>query len=58
MLMLPQFALYGVGIALSARFGQAPPWRSEEEPGPVRPGAAGGGSSPAPGCGLHRATPR
>ena len=30
LLMLPQFVLYGVGIALSARFGQAPLWRREE----------------------------
>lgn len=30
LLMLPQFALYGVGIALSAKFGQPPPWRREE----------------------------
>jgi sec-independent protein translocase protein TatC len=29
LLMLPQFVLYGVGIALSARFGQAPLWRRE-----------------------------
>ena len=30
LLMLPQFVLYGVGIALSAKFGQAPLWRREE----------------------------
>ncbi len=30
LLMLPQFVLYGVGIALSARFGQPPLWRREE----------------------------
>jgi sec-independent protein translocase protein TatC len=35
LLMLPQFALYAVGIALSARFGQAPLWRRDEEPDPV-----------------------
>lgn len=29
LLMLPQFVLYGVGIALAARFGQAPLWRRE-----------------------------
>lgn len=29
LLMLPQFVLYGAGIALSARFGQAPLWRRE-----------------------------
>lgn len=33
LLMLPQDALYAVGIALSARFGQAPLWRRDEEPG-------------------------
>jgi sec-independent protein translocase protein TatC len=26
LLMIPQVALYGVGIALAARFGQTPPW--------------------------------
>ena len=26
LLMIPQIALYGVGIALSAKFGQAPLW--------------------------------
>jgi sec-independent protein translocase protein TatC len=30
LLMLPQFVLYGVGIALAAKFGQAPLWRHEE----------------------------
>ena len=35
LLMLPQFALYGVGIALSARFGQAPLWSRDEEPDAV-----------------------
>lgn len=30
LLMLPQFVLYGVGIALSARFGQASLWSREE----------------------------
>ena len=30
LLMIPQFALYGVGIALSAKFGQPPLWRREE----------------------------
>lgn len=30
LLMLPQFVLYGIGIALSARFGQAPVWRRGE----------------------------
>lgn len=30
LLMLPQFLLYGVGVALSAKFGQAPLWRREE----------------------------
>jgi len=33
LLMLPQFVLYGIGIALSARFGQAPLWARGEEPG-------------------------
>jgi len=35
LLMLPQFLLYGVGIALSAKFGQAPIWSRDEEPDPV-----------------------
>jgi sec-independent protein translocase protein TatC len=30
LLMIPQIVLYGVGIALSARFGQAPVWRRDE----------------------------
>ena len=30
LLMIPQLVLYGVGIALSAKFGQAPLWRREE----------------------------
>jgi sec-independent protein translocase protein TatC len=30
LLMLPQFVLYGVGIALAAKFGQPPLWRREE----------------------------
>ena len=30
LLMIPQFALYGAGTALSAKFGQPPPWRREE----------------------------
>jgi hypothetical protein len=30
LLMLPQFVLYGVGIALAARFGQAPLWRRSD----------------------------
>lgn len=30
LLMLPQFVLYAIGIALSAKFGQAPLWRREE----------------------------
>lgn len=34
LLMLPQFVLYGVGIALSAKFGQAPLWRREEADAP------------------------
>ena len=29
LLMVPQFALYGLGIALAARFGQEPLWRRE-----------------------------
>ena len=29
LLMVPQFVLYGLGIALAARFGQAPLWRRE-----------------------------
>jgi sec-independent protein translocase protein TatC len=29
LLMVPQLALYGVGIALAARFGQPPLWRRE-----------------------------
>lgn len=32
LLMLPQIVLYGVGIALSARFGQEPLWRHDREP--------------------------
>jgi sec-independent protein translocase protein TatC len=32
LLMIPQFALYAVGIALSAKFGQEPVWRRDEEP--------------------------
>ena len=27
LLMIPQFVLYGLGIALAAKFGQAPIWR-------------------------------
>lgn len=34
LLMLPQFVLYAIGIALSAKFGQAPLW-SREEPDPT-----------------------
>ena len=30
LLMIPQVVLYGVGIALSARFGQQPLWRRQE----------------------------
>jgi sec-independent protein translocase protein TatC len=30
LLMIPQIVLYGVGIALSAKFGQAPLWRRQE----------------------------
>jgi sec-independent protein translocase protein TatC len=30
LLMIPQILLYGVGIALSARFGQAPIWRRDD----------------------------
>jgi len=30
LLMIPQVLLYGVGIALSAKFGQAPLWRRQE----------------------------
>ena len=30
LLMVPQVVLYGVGIALSAKFGQAPLWRRQE----------------------------
>ena len=30
LLMLPQFVLYGVGIALAAKFGQAPLWRRSD----------------------------
>jgi sec-independent protein translocase protein TatC len=30
LLMIPQIVLYGVGIALAARFGQAPIWRRDE----------------------------
>lgn len=33
LLMLPQLVLYGVGVALSARVGQAPPWGSDGEAG-------------------------
>ncbi len=29
LLMVPQFALYGIGIALAAKFGQPPLWRRE-----------------------------
>jgi sec-independent protein translocase protein TatC len=29
LLMIPQFALYGVGIALAAKFGQPPIWKRE-----------------------------
>lgn len=32
LLMIPQFALYAVGIALSAKFGQEPLWRRDGEP--------------------------
>lgn len=34
LLMAPQFVLYGVGIALAAKFGQAPIWR-QSDPDPV-----------------------
>ncbi len=30
LLMIPQFVLYGVGIALAAKFGQAPLWRQSD----------------------------
>ncbi|MGE3234777.1 MAG: twin-arginine translocase subunit TatC [Thermoleophilia bacterium] len=32
LLMIPQLVLYGVGIALSARFGQAPLWTRQQAP--------------------------
>jgi sec-independent protein translocase protein TatC len=35
LLMIPQVLLYGLGIALAARFGQAPPWHRQEEPDPA-----------------------
>jgi sec-independent protein translocase protein TatC len=30
LLMIPQFVLYGLGIALAAKFGQPAPWRNEQ----------------------------
>jgi sec-independent protein translocase protein TatC len=35
LLMIPQVLLYGLGIALAAKFGQAPLWHREEQPDPA-----------------------
>ena len=53
LLMIPQIVLYAVGIALAARFGQAPIWRAGRgggrpvrAPQPGRPPQAGAASAP------------